>query len=281
MAYDPAGNYSLPPVYHAKPGTTVRSEQHNSPLEDIAQALSSVLVRDGRGGMVGPLNMGNFKITNVAPGTNPSDVATVGQLPFDGPIAPVGSIVDFAGMDAPQGWMLCYGQAISRSSYSELFSVIGTRYGDGNGSTTFNLPDLRGYVVAGKDNMGGSSANRLTNRPGGVNGDVLGDTGGSEEHELTASQNGPHSHGSGSLSAQSAGNHSHNVTGARIGPSQSGSPGYIVEGGAVANPITWTAASAGAHTHNISGTTGGSGSGSPHNNVQPTIILNKIIRVSA
>lgn len=56
--------------------------------------------------------------------------------------APVGSIQAYGGTTAPSGWLLCQGQAVSRTTYSELFAVIGTAYGSGNGSSTFNLPNL-------------------------------------------------------------------------------------------------------------------------------------------
>src|SRR5690606_34297519 len=203
MSYDPAGIYNLPPAYKAEPGTTIRSEQHNAPLEDIAQALSSVLVRDGRSGMIGTLRMGGYPISNVAPGTAATDAATVSQL------VPIGTVVDYAGTTAPAGWLFCAGQAVSRSTYAALFAVIGTTYGSGNGSTTFNLPDLRGRVTAGRDNMGGTSADRLTNKPGGVNGDVLGATGGAETQALIVSQLAKHFHGSGTLKALFGGRHNH------------------------------------------------------------------------
>lgn len=72
-----------------------------------------------------------------------------------------GEVVAFAGATAPAGSLLCYGQAISRTAYVGLFTALGTLHGTGDGSTTFNLPDLRGRVAAGKDDMGGSSAARL------------------------------------------------------------------------------------------------------------------------
>lgn len=76
-------------------------------------------------------------------------------------LVPVGSILPYGGSSSPNSdWLLCYGQAVSRSTYSTLFAVLGTAYGVGDGSTTFNLPDLRGRVPVGKDNMGGSAANR-------------------------------------------------------------------------------------------------------------------------
>lgn len=74
---------------------------------------------------------------------------------------PPGTIAPFSGADAPAGWLLCYGQAVSRTTYATLFAAISTSFGVGDGSTTFNLPDLRGRVPAGKDDMGGSAAGRL------------------------------------------------------------------------------------------------------------------------
>lgn len=72
-----------------------------------------------------------------------------------------GTVLPFAGSAAPIGWLLCYGQAVSRTTYANLFAAIGTAYGAGDGSTTFNVPDLRGRVAAGKDDMGGTAASRL------------------------------------------------------------------------------------------------------------------------
>ena len=63
--------------------------------------------------------------------------------------AMAGTIKMFAGSVAPDGWLLCNGQAVSRTTYSKLFNVIGTTYGEGDGSTTFNVPDLRGRTPVG------------------------------------------------------------------------------------------------------------------------------------
>ena len=63
---------------------------------------------------------------------------------------PTGSITPFAGSTPPNGYLLCDGRAVSRSDYSDLFNVIGTNYGVGDGSTTFNLPDLREATTKGK-----------------------------------------------------------------------------------------------------------------------------------
>ena len=83
---------------------------------------------------------------------------------------PVGVIEAFAGVNAPAGWLFCDGSAISRIQYPELFSALGTTYGSGDGSTTFNIPDLRGRMPFGKgthsdvatlgNNEGASLANR-------------------------------------------------------------------------------------------------------------------------
>lgn len=96
------------------------------------------------------------------------------------PGLPVGSIQAFAGANAPTGWLLCDGSAVSRGNYPDLFNTIGTTYGSGNGATTFNLPDLRGRVPAGKDDMGGTAASRLTSAVSGVSGTALGGSGGSQ-----------------------------------------------------------------------------------------------------
>ena len=63
--------------------------------------------------------------------------------------APIGSVLAYVGTTPPSGWLLCQGQAISRTDYADLFSVIGTTFGSGNGTTTFNIPDMREVVPVG------------------------------------------------------------------------------------------------------------------------------------
>ena len=89
----------------------------------------------------------------------------------------VGQVIAFAGAAAPQGWLFCDGSAVSRLTYADLFAVIGTTYGIGDGSTTFNLPDARGRALFGKDDMGGVAASRLTSV---LDGSILGNAGGAE-----------------------------------------------------------------------------------------------------
>ena len=93
---------------------------------------------------------------------------------------PVGCVFPYAGSTAPTGWLFCNGQAVSRTVESQLFAVLGTTYGAGNGTTTFNIPDLRSRVVMGKDTAG-SPTNRVTEAVSGINPTVLGATGGVEE----------------------------------------------------------------------------------------------------
>lgn len=104
---------------------------------------------------------------------------TYSNLGLDDSI-PTGAIFPFTSSTVPSGWLLCDGSAILRSLYSQLFDVIGTTYGSGNGTTTFNLPDLRGRIVAGRDNMGGTAASRLTQGVLGGDPNSLGASGGSQ-----------------------------------------------------------------------------------------------------
>jgi microcystin-dependent protein len=107
---------------------------------------------------------------------NAYNIPLGGLLPFTCPTAPNSSFV------------FPYGQAISRTVYAAYFALVGTSYGSGDGSTTFNVIDLRGRTIAGKDDMGGSAANRLTNAGSGIVGTTLGASGGAETQTLTLAQ---------------------------------------------------------------------------------------------
>lgn len=133
---------------------------------------------------------------------------------------PVGCYVPFAGSVVPGGWLLCDGAAISRSAYSALFAVIGVAHGVGDGSTTFNLPNIKGRVVVGRDS-------------GQTEFDVLGEVGGSKTHTLVVGEIPSHGHTQNAHNhLQSAhthfqdshnhlqNNHSHTIFGALV--SQSG-----------------------------------------------------------
>lgn len=69
-----------------------------------------------------------------------------------GYLVPAGAVMAFAMNSAPTGWIECSGNAVSRSTYADLFAAIGTTFGSGDGSTTFNLPNLRGEFIRGWDN---------------------------------------------------------------------------------------------------------------------------------
>ncbi len=156
-----------------------------------------------------------------------------------------GVVLPYAGSTAPLGWLLCHGQAVSRTTFASLFGITGTTYGTGDGSTTFNVPDLRGRVAGGKDDMGGSAASRLTSGGSGVNGASLGASGGAQTHTLTAAQMPAHSHGF-------------------IGGSNAAGSGTVGAAGQSANAYLLNTVNA--------------GSDAAHNNTQPTIVLNYIIK---
>lgn len=89
-----------------------------------------------------------------------------------GASVPVGTIQMYGGSTAPSGWLLCDGSAINRTTYASLYSVISTTYGSGDGSTTFNVPDLRGRtaVGAGTGVYPGTSTNLTARSLGDMNG---------------------------------------------------------------------------------------------------------------
>ena len=92
---------------------------------------------------------------------------------------------------APAGWLLCYGQAVSRATYANLFAVIGTTFGIGDNLTTFNVPDRRGRLGLGKDNMGGVSADRVTNAAADTIGGSLGSETKNIQHTHPFTSGGP------------------------------------------------------------------------------------------
>ena len=178
---------------------------------------------------------------------------------------PIGASLEFWGTTAPNSaFVFMYGQAISRTTYSVLFGLMSTTFGVGDGSTTFNLPDVRGRVVAGKDDMGGSSANRLTAADDGLNGDTLGATGGGETQTLVTANlpaYTPAGSVSTSLSAPSAGT-----------VWSSGAGVLAISGGAQYSVTAMTA------TSTFTGTAQG-GTSTAFGVIQPTIVANKLLRI--
>lgn len=143
---------------------------------------------------------------------------------------PTGAVIISGDDDVPAGWLLCDGTAVSRTTYADLFTVIGTTYGVGDGSTTFTLPDLRGRTPIG-EGMGSG----LTNR-------TLGQQIGEETHLLTIAEMPAHTH-----SVKT----------------------FQQLGAAGAGRSSWTT---------LYGNTSSAGNDVAHNNMQPSLFLNYLIR---
>lgn len=199
--------------------------------------------------LLGRTTAGSGQVEEISIGTGLTLAS--GVLAAEGGGVPTGSIVPTAATAEPSGWLFCYGQAVGRTTYATLFTAIGTNYGAGDGSTTFNIPDLRGRIVAGRDDMGGSAASRLTSGGSGINGTTLGAAGGSQAHTLAASEMPSHTH---TL------NTSFDNPGASNAPASAAYRNSNSDG----NTVTVT--------------TGSAGSGGAHQNTQPTIIANYIIK---
>jgi microcystin-dependent protein len=163
------------------------------------------------------------------------------------PMLLAGLVMEFAGDTAPDGWLFCDGSAVSRETYAVLFGVIGTTYGVGDTTTTFNLPDMRGRVPVGVGQQTGGTDF------------VLADTGGEETHVLTSDELASHTH-------VDAG-HAHSeitavttvINGGLEAPAASAFPGTGVTGSASAD-------------------IGSTGDDQPHNNMQPFLVLNYVIK---
>lgn len=134
----------LPPVL---PGELIESAWANTTIDDIASAMTGSLPRDGSAPMVGPLILRN------APPTQPREAISKQYLEQFLAYAtgmPVGAVFAFASASNPAGYLLCNGQAVSRTVYATLFAAIGTIFGSGDGATTFNVPDMRDWFVRGR-----------------------------------------------------------------------------------------------------------------------------------
>ncbi len=162
-------------------------------------------------------------------------------------VGPVGAVIQYAGTSAPNGWLLCQGQAVSRAIYEELFAAIGTIYGAGDGSTTFNLPDLRGKVPVGLD-LADSKF------------DALGNMGGEKSHVLSVDEMPTHTH------IQNSHGHTIKYTSTKAG---SGATIASVNGELTASDVV----------NNATATNKNTGGGKAHNNLQPYMILNYIIKI--
>jgi microcystin-dependent protein len=218
----------------------------------------------------------------------------------------VGEVRTYAGSAAPSGWLLCYGQSLSTTTYADLFATIGYTYG-GSGAS-FTVPDLRGRAIHGKDDMGGVAASRVTSGSSGIAGATLGAAGGLET--LMA-----HNHAASGLANSASalsgtiggadGSHTHAISDpghvhSPLSPGTSfitntGGAGILQSGaaygqvGSTANIGTSISILSTSSTHGhsysltaaaqaISGSTSSTGTGTTQGNMPPTIVLNKIIK---
>jgi microcystin-dependent protein len=186
---------------------------------------------------------------------------------------PLGAIIPYVGATAPNSsFALPYGQAISRTGYAALFALMGTTFGGGDGSTTFNLPDLRGRGIFGLDSMGGTASSRIgsvVTDNGTVSGTTLGSTGGSATHALTQAEMPSHSHAASVIDT----GHSHGIP--MNGANNAGSNAIPQNADLdVGNGINSRSATTG-----ISVSNSNTGGGAAHSILPPLIILPFILRV--
>lgn len=129
-------------------------------IADLKESFENCLTKDGQIAPIGAFNMGGQKITNIGTGSNDTDGVNFGQMnsaitTASDSLFSIGDIKTSI-RDANHGnWFLCDGQAIDRQIYANLYAIIGTNFGAGDGVTTFNLPDYRGKFLRG---LGGNSA---------------------------------------------------------------------------------------------------------------------------
>jgi len=310
MPRNTSGTYTLPVAAYVA-GTTIRSADMNSNLSDLGATLTTSVATTGVSSMTGPLKLAAGSLaapsltlasdtttgwynsatgawTYVYSGTalmtiGPTAVTiidmTVTNLTVTGSFSVasarlVGEVIDYCGTSAPSLWLFPYGQAISRTTYSSLFGVIGTTFGAGDSSTTFNVPDYRGRVGIGRDDMGGVAAGRMTIP---IIGSSLGATGGTDVYTLVTADLPAHTH----ANTLNDPGHSHTVTanGSRHGSAGADSgANFFNSNGDSPTPadrtpsMTSTTASTGVTITNAS-----AGSGTAHNNTQPGLIVNKLI----
>jgi hypothetical protein len=192
----------------------------------IATAASTYLALAG-GTLTGDLTLVGAPTTSNMAATKSYVDAQIASIPAATDLSPAGNIIWTARSSAPTGYLKANGAAVSRSTYSALFSAIGTIYGAGDGSTTFNLPDLRGEFIRSWDDGRGLDPGR-----------------GFASTQGQSYQS--HSHG-----MDAAGNHNHSVNASYFGDGGSGSAYFIDPSGGFNANIGWGTGAAGSHTHGI------------------------------
>lgn len=206
-----------------------------SEVDDLVNATTPIL----RGGTGGTTEIQARSNLGAAQSGSNSDITALNALASIpaliqsaiNSVIPVGSLIAIAYEGSPAGYLFCNGSAISRSTYSALFAVLGTLYGSGDGSTTFNLPDFRGRAIFGS----GGSLGAIIPNPAGL----VGAIGGSITTTLTVNELPTHNHGgitglSGNLdhnhqgSTSITGAHAHNVNDLNAGNFASQAAGSAV-----------------------------------------------------
>lgn len=141
------------------------TDHHDAEDDNFADGLNQCFLRSGLVPMQGDADMGGFGIKNLKEGLGDADAVNKKQLSefvkslMESNLS-VGDIKTSARFSDHNNWVICDGRALSRTDYASLFAAIGTTFGEGNKSTTFNLPDCRGVVVRGVDNGRGFDSGR-------------------------------------------------------------------------------------------------------------------------
>ena len=252
-------------------------QQNFATIEDWGN--QEAITRDGATAMTGALLL-------PGPPTQPDQAATKGYVDATGLI---GEIKMFGGDAEPANWMFCRGQQISRATYAALFAVYGTKYGAGDGSTTFNVPSLAGRMPIGYYPGGGWAA-------------TLGQLGGTQDAVVV-------SHGHGGATGTISADHTHTFSGTTAGQNanhyhnaSSGDIGFVTQvpgtgygQGAPGGNTLWTRSgtdwTSNDHGHSFSGSTSGVSSNHTHAittegvsganaNLPPYVVVNFIVKVS-
>lgn len=167
MPFDASGNFTrvMNWTNDYENNIEIVCDRHDSEDDNFAAGFNECFCRDGRATATGNFKMGNYKITGLGDGVSNNDAVNKGQLtPIQNSITAIQTDLadtNFIGdikaslQAANHGkWLLCDGQAVSRTTYADLFALIGENFGAGDGSTTFNVPDYRGKFLRG---LGGNS----------------------------------------------------------------------------------------------------------------------------